>query len=185
MQVETNYEQGIIRALKQVIPECTFILSGGNGVEIKPPYALVSLLTEEKIGMSEKTSTSKLDANNKAWQLIQQQYDINYTITFHGKLKSEAEKWARYLSISLESEFTKQALYEQGLGFVDFNMFPRAVVNNNSVLAYTNDTIDITLRTTRSEWFPVEVIERVEITGDLGLDDNLQTNDVEVVVKWQ
>ena len=185
MQVETNYEQGIIRALNKIIPECTFILSGGNGVEIAPPYALVSMLTEQKVGMSEKTSTSKLDANNKSWQLVQQQYEINYAITFHGKLKSEAEKWARYLSISLESDFTHTALNDNGLSFVTSNVFPRAVVNNNTVVAYTNDTIDLTIRTARSEWFPVEVIDRVEITGDLSLDNDPQTNDVEVVVKWQ
>lgn len=178
LEVSPDYEHNIIKALQTIIPECLFILSGRNGVEPKQPYCLVSIINETKVGMSTRTNKSELDINGNTWQTVIQDYEINYTMTFHGDSKSKAEEYARYLSICLDSDFGQRAFYDYGMGFISASTFPRLVVDNNSVRAYLNDTIDINVLVTRYEKLPVEIITRVEITGDyqLGWNPDTQIN---------
>jgi len=166
ISVAPDYEHNIVKALQLLIPECTFILHGRNGVEPESPYCLVSILSETKSGRSEKTNSSKIDPQtNMGWQTVSQNYLVNYTMTFHGTSKSQSEEWARYLSIAIESEFLLDIFHQYGMAVLDWSAFPRMITTTNNVVQYLNDTVDITILTNRSEDFPVHVIEEVNITG--------------------
>ena len=177
-----DYEKNTILALQTIIPECLFILAGRNGSEPKQGYCLVSIISETPQGMAQRTSTSKLDENNKAWQLVKRDYTINYTLSFKGVSKSQAEEWCRYLSLALDSDFGARSFIDNGMGVLDYRTFPRVLDMVNNVVTYISDTIDVDVLTNRFQWFPVEVIEEVNVVGDVGLDMN---PDVEVNVKWQ
>lgn len=180
--VASDYEHNIIKALQDIIPDCLFILSGRDGVEPKSPYCLVSIINETRIGQAQRTNQSRIDDNDKYWQTIIQTYEVNYTMTFHGGSKTKSEEWARYLSISLESDFATRVFYDWGLSFLSANSFPRLVVNNNTVSNYLNDTVDITISLTRYEEFPVEVITRVEIEGEYELYQDVPDSIINVGV---
>lgn len=180
--VPQDYEHNIIKALQEIIPECPFILAGRNGSEPKQGYCLVGIITEYPLGRAQISSRSKLDKNNRAWQLVQRDYAVNYTMTFIGNSKSKSEEWCRYLSLALESDYAKDAFLRYGMGISEYKTFPRVVVSNNNVVNYITDVVDINIITNRFAWFPVEVINEVTITGDLDLGMN---PDVEVNIKWQ
>lgn len=180
--VKTDYEHNIIKALQEVVPDCLFILHGRNGQEPKQGYCLVSIVSETPVGRGTKSSTSMVDVNDKAWQSFQRDYTVHYTMSFIGGSKSKAEEYCRYLSMALGSDFGEDVLIRNGFGLQDFTIFPRAVVVNNNVTQYLTDTIDLTVLTNRLEYFPVEVINEVNIAGDYNLGLN---PDSEINVKWQ
>ena len=200
--VTPDYELNIIKALQEVIPECLFILHGRNGVEPTSPYCLVSIINESPLGKPQKTNTSKIDpVTNMGWQTVSQDYAINYTMTFHGTSKSKSEEWCRYLSIALQSDYLTEIFIRWGMAVLDYNTFPRLLTTTNNVVQYLNDTIDIDVLTNRSEDFPVQVIEQVDIEGyyelydfDWGNDEPLESDSGgeysnylkrETTIKWQ
>ena len=174
---ESNYGKNMVLALEEILPDCLFVLAGQNGVEPQAPYCLVTIISETAEGRPQKTSKSELDADNKAWQLIQQDYIVNYTLTFHGKYKSDSERMCRYLGISLESDYAQDIFYQNGMGVLNYRTFPRPMVTTDNIVQYINDTIDLDILTNRSEYFPIQIIESVSIRGDIDND-----NDYEVEV---
>lgn len=177
--VESNYNKNLVIALESIIPDCLFVIAGGNGVEPQPPYCLVTLISEVAEGRPQKTTKSRIDGNNQAWQTIQQDYSLNFSLTFHGKLKSDSEKMCRYLNISLESDFSQDIFYQNGMGVLGYKTFPRLLTTTDNIIQYVNDTIDLELLVNRSEEFPIQIIDSVEILGEVTNDDDY---DIEVKV---
>ena len=106
-------------------------------------------------------------------------YLVTYTITFEGEAKSKSEEWCDYLAIALDSDFGQEVLDKYGMGFMDYQAIPRINLNINGNTAFINDTISLTISTTRMEDFPIGHINRVQATGDLDLGNN---PDIEVDV---
>lgn len=164
--IVADNEKNIIRALEEIIPDCTFILAGRAGSPPKNPYCIVSILNRNKQSV-QRTNTTKLDVSGKGWQTVLVDYLITYTITFEGEAKSKSEEWCDYLAIAMDSDFGQEVLDKHGMGFMDYQAIPRINLNINGNTAFVNDTISLTILTTRMEDFPVGYINRVQVKGDL------------------
>ena len=167
--VSANYQHNLILALEQFIPDCLFILAGQNNPEPEVPFCLITLISETPIGRPQKSHRTNIvdELTESSYQLIQQDYQVNFTLTFRGLNFGQSEQYARYLSIGLESDNLVYLLAQQGFGLLNYDTFPRAVINVNNTVNYVNDTVDITLLTNRSEEFAIEHFNSANIEGTL------------------
>ena len=171
--VTANYQHNLILALEAFIPDYLFIFAGQNNPEPEVPFCLITLINETPIGRPQKSHRTKIvdELTEQSYQLIQQDYEVNFTLTFRGLNFGASEQAARYLSIGLESDNLAYLLAQNGFGLLSYNSFPRAVININNTVNYVNDTIDITLLTNRSEEFAIEHFNSAEITGKLNYNE--------------
>lgn len=167
--VTANYQTNLILALEAFIPDCLFIFAGQNNPEPETPFCLITLISETPVGRPQKSHRTKIvdELTELSYQLVQQDYEVNFTLTFRGLNFSVAEQYARYLSIGLESDVLAYHMSQNGFGILSYNSFPRAIININNTVNYVNDTVDITLLTNRSEEFAIEHFNSTNIIGTL------------------
>lgn len=163
MQVESS----IINALKNIgMPSnITPVLSDRSGVEPPAPYLLINIIDTRSIGLPYKSVSHKL--GNKTERLFQVK-EFYVSFTFHAEGKSNTHDWVQRFHTGLMSDLFDHSFSQQGLGLVksDGIMYQPSPVDG---MNYKRANIDITFRAEVLDEFNVNSVDKVTVTGDLGV----------------
>lgn len=184
MQVETTntYETALIDVLQGMTLTSTtttktkfqYIFSGRNSAEPKSPFAYITQLSETPQGRGTKL-THVVEKDGKFYEVVSRDFSVDFAITFHGLAKSDAEDACNYLTLGFESTKFQNLMHKNGIGLLDYTSTPRLIEAVNGVTNFINDTVNITILTTRVNYYEVDYFDSVKVTGDV-LVDNPQPN---------
>lgn len=174
-----KYEDAIIKALKGCgLPKnVTLILSDRDGVEPKAPYVMVNIIDTWNIGTARKTYSNK---GGKLVETLFQTKDINASLTFHMSAIDPLQDWLEVFQMGLSADVYEWWFVQSGLGVVDH----REVVYQSLPIDgknYKRGILDITFRTERVQDFFVNVVDKIDVQGSLGITDK----DVDLTIDFK
>ena len=165
-------ESAIVSSLKAIDPSITYVLSGRNGIEPKQVFCLIEIPRLTSTGMSYGNHASPINPETGyAEQKINQNKLLKLRLTYHGAATSNAGDRALYMEAALDSFIGEVAFNTNGLSVLSKDDLKTIDIGYETNM-FKRYILDLTLLTTYSESFNVDVIDTAEINGELEIPPN-------------
>ena len=152
-------EQRIIRAIQAAQPSITFMVANQNAPVPEHVFCEVYTIGDAFVGMPE-TSNDEFEENIS--KIILQRASL----TYHGLMTSEVREAVLHMAAFLESFQARLNFKEQGFSIIRVHdIQPSSLLKDADM--YMTYVLDVTLAVEQSHSFKIDVIDSVEIEGDL------------------
>lgn len=169
MYSQNSYETSVVRVIKSLTPDATYILSGRNASEPKPPFAYINMISSTAEGRN-NIDTKVYEINGGYYERVNQTYRLEFSVTYHGESTSDSERLCRHVELGLNSSYFERMCHENGLGFMKSDTTSRLIEDVNKITNFLNDTISLTFTTRAEGYYPVDYFDGVDVVSGIEIE---------------
>lgn len=181
------FEENIILALEDLLPDVLFVFAYRNHAEPQDPYCLVEQISIFPTAHAERNTSVR--SGDKIVETISTPTNCIFNLSFYSQSNSKLQEISRRFQMGLESSRFAFAFASQKLSVVSLTklMFTSESVNNTTQIK--RGTIQLTVSGIVNEEWEVDAIDNVKVIGidkenrETFFDKNYDTKEKKWLVK--